>query len=131
MENKIYFNEQDMALLKRLSEEELYILNIYLSDITTDAKRNITNVMFGKQKLCELVNLTETSYKEVAERNGFTPEKSTGEYSTSGITYDTASYNSWVVSHRHFAKGSRDFLKKFSFYNVLKKLKYDYLVSIA
>lgn len=115
---KMYFRAQDLNLLERLNEERLYVLNSTLIQKVSEMKQL---VLVDKNLMCELVSLAETAAKEVACRNRWSPIPSNGEYSTTGITYDTAEYRKWLRTNRDTVC-SKGFLKQFSFWNELLSL---------
>ena len=124
--NMAKFNQNDCNLLKSISEIELYTLNLFLTSTANSVKNNILNIMFGEQKICELVDLAEIAAKEVSERMGYLPEKSNGIYSK-GFTYDTKAYRFWIIacgkkySFTDIIECS-NFLEDFSFYPEISEI---------
>ena len=118
---KMYFRTQDLKRLELLDEDQLYILNRELIQTVSEIK----SVIFVNENLvCELVSLAETSAKEIACRNRWSPRQTDGKYSTTGITYDTPEYREWLRDHRRSTViCDVDFLSQFSFWNDFQKLR--------
>lgn len=116
---KLSFNSEDLKRLELMDERQLYLLNCKLLEAANEIKRLC---MADKQLICELVALTETAAKEIACRNRWSPKPSNGEYSTTGITYDTEEYRKWLRDNRHIVCDNIDFICQFSFGDDVLKL---------
>ncbi len=107
---KIFFRTEDLKWLERMNEKDLYLLNSKLLEAAYTVKW-----LGSKQLICEVVGLAETAAKEIACRNRWSPKPSNGEYSTTGITYDTEEYRKWLRENRGTVCDNIDFLCQFSF----------------
>lgn len=119
MPKKIFFNDNDLQLLRELSDDQLYILIDWLPSKTHDSKANLTVCMFSDSYTKQLLTLSETAAKEVSKRFGFCPATSYKTYTRDGLTYDTPEYRNWLLEHRPNHNISNDFLKQFSFYEII------------
>lgn len=118
----VFFSNLDLVRLNLLTDEQLYILNQTLCEMVHEVKTNLFHVLSSTELICEAVTLAETAAKEVCDRNGFWPVPTSGEYSRTGITYDTPKYRMWMRSQAKNVKWDKRFLFGFSFFEDLLDL---------
>lgn len=113
---KLNFTMHDKRLLKRLSDNDLYMLTYTLFTVANNAKRDIKMSMLNDTVIKCLVRLAEKAAKEVSNRLKYEPKPSNGIYVANGITYDTQELRDWFRTHRNVSVKLNQ-LSGFSFMN--------------